>query len=75
MEAWDNIALVFDIIGENVPSDVLKKKEDEIKEGLMLQTLGTLMHAFASESAQARVRTLILPHLKELRTLVGRDQM
>ena len=52
---------------------MVAKKDKEMKEGLMLKTLGTIMHGFASEPALAKARALIQPHVKELRFLAGKQ--
>ena len=73
LQAYDKIVLDFDIIGSDPPKEMLTKKETEIKEGNLLRIVGTIMHGFDAEPGQAKIRSLILPHVKELRALVGKD--
>ena len=65
---------MLSIVGEEPTADMRMMKDTEIKKATVWRLVGTIMHAFYKEpTLQAKTRSLIQPHLRDLRNVVGKD--
>eukprot|EP00971_Amphidinium_carterae_P330377 6463369-Amphidinium_carterae.5 len=72
-EALATYQKVCDISGHTYDKQLLSSVDEIAKQAFLCTRIGLIMHSVMNEGSKAKVRELIRPPLKELKTKFGKD--